>query len=277
MRNNRKFNCIDLCAGIGGVRRGFELTGKFNNVLSAEIDKFAIETYKHLYNEDPTGDVTDEEFKQKVINTEYDLLLAGFPCQAFSRAGYQNGFLDTTRGTIFFDIADIINRSRPKMFMLENVDNLLTHDKGNTFKVILETLIHALADCVVGVGEGDCGNLKWERDSFLRNSRNFGIPQNRPRIYIMGFDNKYFGKKNLINAISPLPKGRDDLNLYNDLNDLLEFNAPIKYYLASGMLETLENHKNRHKGKGNGFVYMVVNYKKIKYSFSNEFLATGVY
>ena len=89
METNKKIKCIDLCAGIGGVRRGFELTGKFNNVLSAEIDKFAIETYKHLYNEDPTGDVTDEEFKQKVINTEYDLLLAGFPCQAFSRAGYQ--------------------------------------------------------------------------------------------------------------------------------------------------------------------------------------------
>ena len=113
------------------------------------------------------------------------------------------------------------------------------------------------------------------RDSFLRNSRNFGIPQNRPRIYIMGFDNKYFGKKRLTNAISPLPKGRDDLNLYNDLNDLLEPNAPIKYYLASGMLETLEKHKNRHKGKGNGFGYMVVNDSEIKNPVSNAILATG--
>lgn len=275
MELNKKINCIDLCAGIGGVRRGFELTGKFNNVLSVEIDKFAIETYKHLYGEDPTGDVTNEEFKQKVININYDLLLAGFPCQAFSRAGHQNGFLDTTRGSIFFDIADIINRSRPKMFMLENVDNLLTHDKGNTFKVILETLIHELDYSIVGVDEDEFGNLKWEKDSFLRNSRNFGIPQNRPRIYIMGFDNKYFGKKNLTNAISPLPKGRNDLNLYNDLNDLLEPNAPIKYYLASGMLETLENHKNRHKGRGNGFGYMVVNDPEIKNPVSNAILATG--
>ena len=159
MKTIEKIKCIDLCAGIGGLRRGFELTGKVENVLSAEIDKFAIETYKHLYGEDPTGDVTSEEFKQKVINTEYDLLLAGFPCQAFSRAGHQNGFLDTTRGTIFFDIADIIDRSRPKMFMLENVDNLLTHDKGNTFKVILETLIHELDYSIVGVDEDESGNL----------------------------------------------------------------------------------------------------------------------
>lgn len=92
---------IDLFAGIGGIRRGFEITGKFSNVLSAEIDKYACETYNHLYGENPYNDVTSEEFKVKVENTNYDVLLGGFPCQAFSIAGKKEGFKDKTRGTLF--------------------------------------------------------------------------------------------------------------------------------------------------------------------------------
>lgn len=106
------FKVIDLFAGIGGIRRGVELTGKFKNVLSAEIDKYACETYKHLYNEDPYNDVTSEEFKLKVENIEYDVLLGGFPCQSFSIAGKKEGFKDKTRGTLFFDIADIISMTK---------------------------------------------------------------------------------------------------------------------------------------------------------------------
>ena len=131
------YRTIDLCAGIGGIRKGFEMTGAFQNVLSAEIDKYACMTYEHLYGENPLNDITSEDFKTKVEKTKYDVLLAGFPCQAFSRAGRQLGFLDKTRGTLFFDIADILQRTRPKAFMLENVDNLITHSKGNTFKVII--------------------------------------------------------------------------------------------------------------------------------------------
>lgn len=275
MKNNKKIRCIDLCAGIGGVRRGFEMTGAFENVLAGEIDKYAIATYKHLFGTDSTGDITDSNFKDKIIATEYDLLLAGFPCQAFSRAGNEEGFLDKTRGTLFFDIADILKRSKPKMFMLENVDNLLNHDKGNTMNTILEVLIRDLNYSIVGVKETDNGKLVWERNSFLRNSRHFGIPQNRPRIYIMGFSNDYFCKENLEKAIKPLPMSRDDLQLYNDLHDLLELNAPEKYYIASGMLETLDKHKSRHKGKGNGFGYIVVNDKSIVNPVSNAILATG--
>ena len=102
------YKTIDLCAGIGGIRRGFEMTGAFQNVLSAEIDPSAAATYKFLFGEDPTNDLTSEQFKNTVDAIEYDVLLAGFPCQAFSRIGKQLGFRDTTRGTIFFDIADII-------------------------------------------------------------------------------------------------------------------------------------------------------------------------
>lgn len=272
---NNKIKMIDLCAGIGGIRRGYELTGKFENVLSAEIDKYAIMTYQHMYGEDATGDVTSEEFKKKVETTDYQLLLAGFPCQSFSRAGLEKGFLDTTKGTIFFDIADIIKRSRPKMFMLENVDNLLSHDKGNTFKTILEVLIHELNYSIVGASEDSNGVIQWDKSDFLRNSKDFGVPQNRPRVYIMGFSKSYFGQDKLASSLLPLPKSRKKGKIYNDLNDVLEKNVGIKYYISSGLLETLEKHKQRHNAKGNGFGYSIVNDKSIESPISNALLATG--
>ena len=134
------YKTIDLCAGIGGIRRGFELTGQFENVLSAEIDPAAALTYKHLFGDDPTNDIKSEPFKDAVANTDYDVLLAGFPCQAFSKVGKQLGFRDTTRGTIFNDIADIISRTNPRAVFLENVENLVSHDHGNTIKTIITTL-----------------------------------------------------------------------------------------------------------------------------------------
>ena len=135
-----KYRTIDLCAGIGGIRRGFELTGEFENVLSAEIDPAAALTYMHLFGDDPTNDLTSEEFKEKAVSTDYDVLLAGFPCQAFSSVGKKMGFRDSTRGTIFFDIADIISRTNPRAVFLENVENLVSHDHGNTILTIIRTL-----------------------------------------------------------------------------------------------------------------------------------------
>lgn len=268
------YKTIDLFAGIGGIRKGYELTGFFENVLSAENDKYACQTYEHLYGENPMNDVTTEEFKQKVCNTDYDTLLAGFPCQAFSRAGKQEGFLDSTRGTLFFDVADIIKRTRPKSFMLENVDNLLSHDKGHTFETIINVLCSELNYYVVGVENKD-GKLTYSRDSFIRNSRNFGIPQNRPRVYIMGFSKEYFGDGiSKIKGLS-LPTERKRPAIYNDLNDVLEFGAPIDFYVASGYLDTLKKHRARHEGKGNGFGYMVVNEPSIEHPYSNAILATG--
>lgn len=270
---------IDLCAGIGGIRRGFEMTGLFKNVLSAEIDKFSIQTYQHLYNEDPTGDITDREFKNKVLNTDFDMLLAGFPCQTFSRAGTQKGFLDDTRGTIFFDIAEIIKENKPPMIFLENVDNLLSHNKGATIDTILNVLVKELNYSIVGVQEDNEGNLNWTREALIRNSKNFGIPQNRPRVYLVGFSKDYFKQKygNQWNndLLNELPKQRRNGVIYKDLHEVLEKDVDIKYYLASGMLETLEKHKSRHKTKGNGFGYMIVNNPDIKSPISNALLATG--
>lgn len=269
----RVYKTIDLCAGIGGIRRGYELAGCFKNVLSAEIDKNACLTYQHLYGDDPTNDITTDEFKDKVAKTKYDVLLAGFPCQAFSRAGKKEGFLDKTRGTLFFDIAEIIKRTSPKAFMLENVDNLITHDKGQTFNTILSVLVNELDYKVIGVTKSKDGELEYTAKDFVRNSRNFGVPQNRPRVYIMGFSRAYFGDK--VDVLpNELPTRRDG-NIYEDLNDLLEMNAPDKYFLSSGYVETLERHKARHEGKGNGFGYRIVNLPEIEHPISNAILATG--
>ncbi|MCI7352055.1 MAG: DNA (cytosine-5-)-methyltransferase [Ruminococcus sp.] len=267
------YKTIDLCAGIGGIRRGYELAGCFKNVLSAEIDKNACLTYKHLYGEDAMNDITTEEFKKKVDNTEYDVLLAGFPCQAFSRAGKKEGFMDKTRGTLFFDIAEIISRSHPKAFMLENVDNLITHEKGQTFHTIIDVLVNDLNYKVIGVTKDEKGKLVYDARSFVRNSKNFGVPQNRPRVYIMGFSRDYYGDS-VDNLPNTLPEKRKT-PIYNDLNDLLEMNADDKYFLSSGYVETLERHKARHEGKGNGFGYRIVNLPEIEHPISNAILATG--
>ena len=266
------YKMIDLCAGIGGIRRGYELAGGFKNILSAEIDKYACMTYKHLYGDNPQNDITSEEFKQKVENTNYDILLAGFPCQAFSRAGKQLGFHDKTRGTLFFDIADMIKRTRPKAFMLENVDNLITHNKGETFDTIIRTLAEELNYKVIGV-QSENGKIKYNAKTFVRNSRNFGVPQNRPRVYIMGFDREFWGNE-VDNLPNTLPEKRTK-KIYDDLNDLLEMNAEPEFFLASGYVETLERHKARHESKGNGFGYKIVNLPEIESPVSNALLATG--
>lgn len=269
----KKYKTIDLCAGIGGIRKGYELAGCFKNVLSAEIDKNACLTYQHLYGDDPTNDITTDEFKDKVAKTKYDVLLAGFPCQAFSRAGKKAGFLDKTRGTLFFDIAEIIKRTEPKAFMLENVDNLITHDKGQTFHTILGVLVNDLDYKVIGVTKSKDGALEYNAKNFVRNSRNFGVPQNRPRVYIMGFSRKHFGNK-VDDLPNELPTKRGT-NIYRDLNELLEMDADDKYFLSSGYVETLERHKARHEGKGNGFGYRIVNLPEIEHPVSNAILATG--
>ena len=268
-----KYKTIDLCAGIGGIRRGYELTGSFVNVLSAENDKNACLTYKHLYGDDPMNDITTDKFKDLVAATKYDVLLAGFPCQPFSRAGKEEGFHDKIRGTLFFDIAEIIERTTPKAFMLENVDNLITHQKGQTFARILDVLVNDLNYKVIGVTKDENDKLVYDSKSFIRNSRDFGVPQNRPRVYIMGFSRKHFG-----NSVDELPNTlplKRKKPLYNDLNDILEMNAEDKYFLSSGYFETLERHKARHENKGNGFGYKIVNLPEICSPISNALLATG--
>lgn len=267
-----KYKTIDLCAGIGGIRKGFEMTGGFKNVLSAEIDEYACKTYEHLYKENPRNDLTSDEFKNKCANLDYDVLLAGFPCQTFSRAGKKAGFEDTVKGTIFFHILEIIKRSkkRPKVVFLENVDHLTTHDGGRTFKTILERLTQ-LNYKVIGVQKEENGNISYDPKDFIRNSKDFGIPQNRPRVYIIGFDLKQYPDIKLPDHIPS--KGKD--KLYTDLNDLLDKNVSEKFFMSQGYLETLERHAVREKNKGNGFGYRIVNLDSIEHPIANTILATG--
>ena len=168
----KKLKFIDLFAGLGGTRVGFEQACKelgFSSecVFTSEIKPYAVEIYKHNFkDEDVSGDITEID-EQDIPN--FDYLLGGFPCQAFSNAGKRHGFEDT-RGTLFFDIARIIKYHKPTGFLLENVDGLVTHDKGNTLTTIISTL-------------EDLGyKVSWK----VLNSKDFGVPQERKRVYIVG-------------------------------------------------------------------------------------------
>ena len=270
------YKTVDLCAGIGGIRKGFELTKRTKNVLSAEIDKYACKTYKHLFNENAMNDITTDEFKMLIKNTDYDILLAGFPCQTFSAVGKREGFKDLLRGTIFFHIADILELTRPKAFLLENVEGLLTHDKGKTFKIILDTLINKLNYHIVGIQSNLVGDgFYYEKSNIVLNAKNFGLPQNRPRVYLVGFDKtKYSEKLNKLD-FKVLPQKRSKKPIFNDLNDVLDMKEDKSFYISQGYLDTLKKHKSSQSKRGNGFGYMVVNEKNIEHPISNALLATG--
>lgn len=268
------YKTIDLCAGIGGIRKGFEMTDCFKNVLSAEVDKYACLTYEHLYGDNPENDLTSEDFKLLAENTEYDVLLAGFPCQTFSAVGNQKGFDDPDKGIIFNHIADIIKRTRPKAVFLENVENLIRHDKGNTFKTIINRLENTLNYKIIGLDYAEDGTFIINPHNFIRNSRYFGIPQNRPRTYIMAFNREIYSQDSLL-KLGMLPLCSETV-IYNDLNDgLLEYGADLRYYMSSGYYNTLVAHRERQAENGNGFGYRIVNSPEIKHPVANTILATG--
>ncbi len=269
-----RLKTIDLCAGIGGIRRGFELTGKYINVESAEIDESACKTYEHLFGNNPRHDVSDSAFKKQLQLLRYDVLLAGFPCQAFSSVGQKKGFEDKTKGTIFFDIADIIKMTRPKVIFLENVQNLLSHDKQATINTIIDTLDHQLDYHIVGLQYDDKGKPIVKRSSFLRNSKDFGIPQNRPRVYIIAFSRVYFGK-HLELIDKELPKCRKGAPIYNRLKDVLDDEVDARFFLSSRYLSTLERHIVRQHEKGYGFGYRILNSPQNENPIANTLLATG--
>ncbi|MGI6505155.1 MAG: DNA (cytosine-5-)-methyltransferase [Clostridia bacterium] len=268
------YKTIDLCAGIGGIRRGFELAGDFENIISAEIDELACITYEHLFNENPKNDLTSEEFQKEITKKQYDILMAGFPCQAFSSVGQKLGFEDITRGTVFFEIAKIIKNTIPKVVFLENVENLVIHDKGNTFKTIIKTLDEELDYEIVGFPHGEYDNLEKYSRSFIRNSKFFGLPQNRPRVYIIAFSRAYFGK-HVSSLPDAMPKKRERPAIFSQLKQVLEKDVPARFFLSSGYLQTLENHIIRQKSKGNGFGYRIVNSPEINNPIANTLLATG--
>ena len=157
---------------------------------------------------------------------------------------------------------------------MENVDNLIKHDNGNTFGTILEKLEQELNYKVIGVKHNIDGRLEYQGKDFIRNSKNFGVPQNRPRTYIMAFNRNKYGVRKLNALPDELPKG-NNLKIYTDLNELLEFKADPEYYISSGYFETLKKHRIREKDKGNGFGYKIVNDKGIEHPIASTIMATG--
>lgn len=274
------YKTIDLCAGIGGIRQGFCRTGEFVNVLSAEIDEFAAKTYKLNFNgEDPLNDLTSIEFKNKAERVGCDVLLAGFPCQPFSSQGNKEGFDDPTKGTIFFHIKQIINKTRPKVIFLENVQNIVSHDGGRTIHVIIDSLEKKLNYKVVGISYNENGQFVIEHSKLVRNTKDFGLPQNRPRAFFIAFDRRLYEglfddiDDNLPTELYASLKKNPLLN--RSLNQLLERNVDIHYYMSESYLNTLIKHRNRQRQNGNGYGYCIVNDPNRKQQIANTILATG--
>jgi DNA (cytosine-5)-methyltransferase 1 len=228
-----KFTFIDLFAGIGGFRIAMQnLGGKC--LFTSEWDKEAQRTYRANFGEVPFGDITKEETKS-YIPDNFDILCGGFPCQAFSIAGKRGGFEDT-RGTLFFDVAEIIKRKRPKAIFLENVKGLRNHNGGRTLATILNVL------------RNDLGYFVPEPE--IVNARNFGVPQNRERIYIVGFRNDL----GITQFNYPEPIDKDKVFLDVREKEVVD----TKYYISTQYLQTLHNHKSRHESKGNGFGFEII-------------------
>jgi len=256
------FTFIDLFAGIGGIRLPFQAqNGKC--VFSSEWDKFAQKTYLANFGEVPSGDIT----KIAAVDIpEHDVLLGGFPCQAFSQAGLKQGFSDT-RGTMFFEIQRILAEKRPKAFLLENVKQLKGHDKGNTLKTILGILRGQLEfevtddipisdEAKQALGE----KLNYWVDYKVLRAADFGAPQNRERVYIVGFDKGYFSDVDFDSEfqwpVPPKTKTRlgdilEDLGAIDSIDD--------KYTISEKLWSGHQRRKLEHKNKGNGFGYSLFN------------------
>lgn len=232
------YTSIDLFAGIGGIRKGFENAFKedISTVFVSEWDEYAQKTYRANYQDDfeIAGDIT--QIGEEEIPA-FDICLAGFPCQAFSMAGKRMGFDDDykgmCRGTLFQDVVRICDYHKPKVIFCENVKGLTIHDKGRTLEVIKRAF-------------EQIGYRVYDR---VLNSRDFGVPQNRERIYIVAF------RKDIDSSTFHFPEGLDSDRKIKDIME--ESTVSVKYYLSTTYLTTLERHKERHKAKGNGFGYEI--------------------
>ena len=221
-----KFKFIDLFAGIGGIRIPFEEIGG-KCVFTSEFDKFAQQTYEANFGEKPSGDIT--LINEKDIPS-HDVLLGGFPCQAFSQAGKREGF-DDTRGTLFFDVARILSFHQPKAFLLENVKGLKNHDQGRTLKTIIRVL----------------NKMDYNLHVEVLNAKHFGLPQNRERIFIVGF-------KETVNFEFPRKT-----EIKTRLGDILDQDIDDKYTISDQLWKSHQARKKKAKSKGYGFGYSLFN------------------
>ena len=240
---NPGFKFVDLFAGIGGMRLGFESAGGLC-VFSSEFEKNAQATYEENYGDQPFGDIT--KISEKDIPS-HDVLVAGFPCQPFSHAGLKLG-IDDTRGTLFYDIARIIKEKKPKVAILENVRGLISHDKGHTLFIVLKTLTRLGYKCVIEkrlIDQADIASCKKESKKMVLKSTDFGIPQNRQRIYIV------LWRKGLKGAFHyPEP-----LKVETRVGDILEKEPDEKYTISNRLWDGHRRRKINNKKNGKGFGY----------------------
>ena len=254
--DSSRFTFIDLFAGIGGMRLAFEQAGG-KCVYSNEWNKYSQQTYFANFGEQPDGDITKVDAR---MIPEHDVLVAGFPCQPFSIAGVSKknslgratGFEDKTQGTLFFDVCRILKAKRPKAFLLENVKNLKSHEKGRTFQVIRESL----------------EELNYEVFYSVLDGQNF-VPQHRERILIVGFDRNRYGKdidfQFDITPADPKPV----------LKDILDDHVEDKYTLSDKLWSYLQNYAAKHRAAGNGFGYGLASPDGISRTLSARYYKDG--
>lgn len=253
---NSHFTFIDLFAGIGGMRVAFERVGG-HCVYSSEWNKYSQQTYFANFGEQPEGDITQVD-ASAIPN--HDILVAGFPCQPFSIAGVSKknslgratGFEDKTQGTLFFDVCRILREKRPKAFMLENVKNLRSHDKGRTYQVILESLKELNYKVFDDILDGQ-----------------IYVPQHRERILIVGFDQERYGEKIDFKFILEPNKKRPVIK------DILEQDVDGKYTLSDKLWTYLQNYAAKHKAAGNGFGYGIAPPDGISRTISARYYKDG--
>ena len=230
---NKVYRAIDLFAGIGGIRMGFEqaFRERIRFVYANDNNKPCCQTYRANF-----GDIDDRDINEVIKDLsqipEHDILLAGFPCQPFSIAGEKKGFEDKTRGTLFYTIAKILSIRRPTAFLLENVRHFEHHDRGRTWATVKDVL------------END---LDYNIYDTVLNAKYFGVPQNRPRFFVAGF------KEKTIAFDFPKRRGKPV-----KLKEFLETSVEAKYYLGQQYLESLKKHRERHESLGHGFGYRVL-------------------
>ena len=253
---NAEFTFIDLFAGIGGMRIAYENAGG-RCVYSNEWNKYSQQTYFANFGEQPDGDITKVD---AATIPDHDILVAGFPCQPFSIAGVSKknslgratGFEDKTQGTLFFDICRILKEKRPKAFMLENVKNLCSHDRGNTFRVITEAL----------------DELDYSIFYQVLDGQNY-VPQHRERILIVGFDRKRYDDKISfsfdLSPVKPKPV----------MKDILEKKVADCYTLSDKLWSYLQNYAAKHKAAGNGFGYGIADPNGVARTLSARYYKDG--
>lgn len=250
------FTFIDLFAGIGGLRIGFQRAGG-KCVFTSEWNKYAQKTYLKWFGEEPHGDIT--QIKPKDIPV-HDVLVAGFPCQPFSIAGVSkknslgkaHGFKCITQGTLFFDIINIVEIKRPPVLVLENVKNLKSHDQGRTWKVIKSSLEE---------------QEYWVFDKVL-DAADFGVPQHRERVIIVCFDKHVFKEQPSFEYPEPLPKRAK-------LRDILDPVPDAKYTLTDHLWNYLQEYAKRHAAKGNGFGFGLADLDGITRTLSARYYKDG--